>query len=347
MPPTGRSSSRRTALSPLLPRRPKQTTTRHYEASHVAPPTGGPAEGPSVVLRFFPALSPLCFPRRRSATATLRPWRHGCSSVSSTRTPHGATARSRSPSSSTSTDVMASTFSASPITRFPTVRPNQARRSAWNAERTPITSKQSRREARRARDQYGLLVIPGLELTYDDPDPDEAAHALALGLRSFDPLEAGLKEAIGESRGLGAAIVAAHPHGRDPDPKTTPNDTLVLAQPGSPRRSGRPVRALQPGSDLRLDRVGRPAGRRGRRLPPSGAPDDLEDALALPETGRRCHRLSALERQGVRRSRGDSERSCAAAKPHRSFTSLIPAVHHASTQRRKAESQDQKRCRTC
>jgi PHP domain len=75
------------------------------------------------------------------------------------------------------------------------------------------------REARRARDQYGLLVIPGLELTYDDPDPDEAAHALALGLRSFDPLEAGLEEAVRESRGLGAAVVAAHPHGRDPDPR--------------------------------------------------------------------------------------------------------------------------------
>ncbi len=74
-------------------------------------------------------------------------------------------------------------------------------------------------EARRARDQYGLLVIPGLELTYDDPDPDEAAHALAIGLRSFAPLEAGLEDALRETRGLGAAVVAAHPHGRDIDPK--------------------------------------------------------------------------------------------------------------------------------
>jgi hypothetical protein len=75
------------------------------------------------------------------------------------------------------------------------------------------------REARRARDQYGLLVIPGLELTYDDPDPDEAAHAVALGLRSFDPLAAGLEDALREARRRGAAVVAAHPHGRDPDPK--------------------------------------------------------------------------------------------------------------------------------
>ena len=74
------------------------------------------------------------------------------------------------------------------------------------------------REARRARDQYGLLVIPGLELTYDDPDPDEAAHALALGLRSFEPLAADLEEALREARRLDAAVVAAHPHGRESDP---------------------------------------------------------------------------------------------------------------------------------
>src|SRR5262252_10608395 len=40
-------------------------------------------------------------------------------------------------------------------------------------------------EAERAATRYGLLVIPGLELTYDDPDPRRAAHVLALGVRSF------------------------------------------------------------------------------------------------------------------------------------------------------------------
>jgi histidinol phosphatase-like PHP family hydrolase len=41
------------------------------------------------------------------------------------------------------------------------------------------------REARRAWAAYGLLVVPGLELTYDDEDPLRAAHAVAVGLRSF------------------------------------------------------------------------------------------------------------------------------------------------------------------
>src|SRR4029450_7896666 len=38
------------------------------------------------------------------------------------------------------------------------------------------------RERERARSAYGLLVVPGLELTYNDPDPDLACHAVAVGL---------------------------------------------------------------------------------------------------------------------------------------------------------------------
>lgn len=64
------------------------------------------------------------------------------------------------------------------------------------------------REGRRAREQYDLLVIPGLELTYDA----EEGHALALGLRSFAPLEGALAHALVASRELGAATIAAHPH---------------------------------------------------------------------------------------------------------------------------------------
>src|ERR1044072_7393558 len=47
-------------------------------------------------------------------------------------------------------------------------------------------------EAVRARALYDLLVIPGLELTYDDPDPARAGHAVAIGLRSFVGVAGGL-----------------------------------------------------------------------------------------------------------------------------------------------------------
>lgn len=67
-------------------------------------------------------------------------------------------------------------------------------------------------EAARARERYDLLVIPGLELTYNDPEPRLAGHAVAVGLRSFVSMDRGLAEAMSEARGSGAAIVAAHPH---------------------------------------------------------------------------------------------------------------------------------------
>jgi predicted metal-dependent phosphoesterase TrpH len=69
-----------------------------------------------------------------------------------------------------------------------------------------------REESDRARSLYGMLLIPGLELTYNDPDPDVAGHALAIGLRAFVAMEDGLETAMSDARQLGAAIVAAHPH---------------------------------------------------------------------------------------------------------------------------------------
>jgi predicted metal-dependent phosphoesterase TrpH len=71
-------------------------------------------------------------------------------------------------------------------------------------------------EARRAREQYDLLVIPGAELTYNDPDPDLAGHAVAVGLRGFVTMDRGLPEAMAAARAEGAAIFAAHPHGEGP-----------------------------------------------------------------------------------------------------------------------------------
>jgi predicted metal-dependent phosphoesterase TrpH len=76
------------------------------------------------------------------------------------------------------------------------------------------------REAERARRTYGLLLIPGLELTDNRRDPDESAHALAIGLRRFVSMEDGVVTAILEARASGAAIVAAHPY--------APGDTTPL-----------------------------------------------------------------------------------------------------------------------
>jgi predicted metal-dependent phosphoesterase TrpH len=79
-------------------------------------------------------------------------------------------------------------------------------------------------EAARASDTYDMLVLPGLELTYNDPEPDMAGHAVAIGLRAFVGMDDGLAEAMRAARSEGAAIIAAHPHddgpGASPDRET-------------------------------------------------------------------------------------------------------------------------------
>jgi predicted metal-dependent phosphoesterase TrpH len=72
--------------------------------------------------------------------------------------------------------------------------------------------------AERAMHDHGLLVIPGLELTYSDLEPDRAFHAVAVGLRRFVGVDGGPRAAMAEARAAGAAIIAAHPHSDQTDP---------------------------------------------------------------------------------------------------------------------------------
>jgi len=67
-------------------------------------------------------------------------------------------------------------------------------------------------QAERARHEYDLLVVPGLELTVNDLDPNEAAHAVAVGLRTFVGVDDGIEAALDGARSEGAALVAAHPY---------------------------------------------------------------------------------------------------------------------------------------
>jgi predicted metal-dependent phosphoesterase TrpH len=78
------------------------------------------------------------------------------------------------------------------------------------------------REAERAWTTYGLLVVPGAELTYNDSHPERAAHAVAIGLRRFVSVDAGIAEAVTSAAEAGAALVAAHPYDR-----TSPADGVV------------------------------------------------------------------------------------------------------------------------
>jgi predicted metal-dependent phosphoesterase TrpH len=86
-------------------------------------------------------------------------------------------------------------------------------------------------EAERARRLYGLLVVPGLELTYDDRDPFEAAHVVAIGLRKHVDLAVGLESALAAARAHGAALVAAHPYTPDQLPGATRGTVAFGARP--------------------------------------------------------------------------------------------------------------------
>jgi hypothetical protein len=71
-------------------------------------------------------------------------------------------------------------------------------------------------EARRARALYELLVLPGVELTFNDRDPDQAAHAVAVGLTRFVSVDDGIAAAMETARAVGAALIAAHPFDDEP-----------------------------------------------------------------------------------------------------------------------------------
>ncbi len=66
-------------------------------------------------------------------------------------------------------------------------------------------------QAERARREFDLLLIPGLELTYNDLDPRHAAHAVAVGCRRFVGVDEGIEPALESARAEGAALIAAHP----------------------------------------------------------------------------------------------------------------------------------------
>jgi predicted metal-dependent phosphoesterase TrpH len=91
--------------------------------------------------------------------------------------------------------------------------------SAVDAWTWPAYIAAVRVEAERALSEYGLIVIPGLELSDNHEEPDLSAHALALGLERHISIDEGFVEALEAANEQGAAVVAAHPYsGSDATP---------------------------------------------------------------------------------------------------------------------------------
>jgi PHP domain len=80
------------------------------------------------------------------------------------------------------------------------------------AENFDVYLAEIEKDAERAWWSYGLLVLPGLELNDEDQRPELAAHVLAVGIREFVGLEAGLDAALASARERGTLLIGAHPY---------------------------------------------------------------------------------------------------------------------------------------
>ena len=95
------------------------------------------------------------------------------------------------------------------------------------------------RECDRALSRFGLLLVPGLELTYNDLDPDRACHAVAVGLRQLVPMDAGPAAAMEMARDYGEIVLGRGRGGsiRRAGPETQPEaqtaSSPVKKGPGS------------------------------------------------------------------------------------------------------------------
>jgi len=69
-----------------------------------------------------------------------------------------------------------------------------------------------RREAERAWDKYGMLVIPGVEISKNHLTSEKSAHLLLIDIKDFIPACWNYEKIFLEAREQDALIVACHPH---------------------------------------------------------------------------------------------------------------------------------------
>jgi len=82
-----------------------------------------------------------------------------------------------------------------------------------------------REEAERARERYGMLVIPGVEITKNGLTAGKSAHILLIGIQEFIPANWSYEKIFFEAKKQDAIIIACHPHHTS---EITFGDTLFL-----------------------------------------------------------------------------------------------------------------------
>ena len=84
--------------------------------------------------------------------------------------------------------------------------------NSLNPETFRRYSEEIQREAERAWRSYGMLVLPGAEMTRNTINRDTSVHALALGLDEYLSADGDPLEMLREVQARGAVSVACHPH---------------------------------------------------------------------------------------------------------------------------------------
>ncbi|WP_409477718.1 PHP domain-containing protein [Pseudobdellovibrio sp. HCB154] len=67
------------------------------------------------------------------------------------------------------------------------------------------------REKERAQKQYGMLLVPGFEITKNSFFHQRGAHVLILGITDFIDPDLGIEEILYEAKAKNALTIAAHP----------------------------------------------------------------------------------------------------------------------------------------
>ena len=84
-----------------------------------------------------------------------------------------------------------------------------------------------RHEAERAWDKYGMLVIPGIEISKNYLSSDNSAHILIIDVKEFISACWSYEKIFLAAKGQNALIVACHPHNIS-SKELTSRDTLFL-----------------------------------------------------------------------------------------------------------------------
>jgi hypothetical protein len=84
-----------------------------------------------------------------------------------------------------------------------------------SAESFPAYMDAVQAESDRAMRKYGMLIIPGVEMTKDYLSEEASAHVLLLDIRRYISADLGWPEIFREARSQRALVVACHPHYTD------------------------------------------------------------------------------------------------------------------------------------